>query len=154
MTLTQACFLFLSALLSGVLNAVAGGGGLIVFPSLLIAGLPPMSANATSTLASWPGLLASIGAYRTELQAIPRLCLLFGSVSLVGGMIGAMLLLSTPTTMFKQLVPYLLLLATLLFTFSNSLTTRLPVILAGAGQDTWSSLLKASFIQFFRVFRI
>lgn len=149
MTFIQACFLFLAAFLSGVLNSVAGGGGLIVFPALLIAGLPSISANATSTLASWPGSIASIGAYRTELQAIGRLCLLFGGVSLVGGMIGAMLLLSTPTAMFKQLVPYLLLLATLLFTFSNSLTTRLPVILAQAGQDAWSSLLKASFIQFF-----
>lgn len=149
MTFIQACFLFLAALLGGMLNSVAGGGGLIVFPALLIAGLPPISANATSTLASWPGLIASLGAYRQELQATPRLCLLFSGVSLVGGMIGAILLLATPTTMFKQLVPYLLLLATLLFTFVNSPTTRLPVILAQAGQDAWPSLLKASFIQFF-----
>lgn len=116
MTFIQACFLFLAALLSGILNSVAGGGGLIVFPALLIAALPSISANATSTLASWPGSIASIGAYRQELQAIGRLSLLFGSVSLVGGMIGAMLLLHTPTAMFEQLVPYLLLLATLLFT--------------------------------------
>lgn len=149
MTFLQACFLFLAALLSGALNSVAGGGGLIVFPALLIAGLPPISANATSTLASWPGSIASLGAYRQELQAIGRLCLLFGGVSLVGGLIGAMLLLSTPTAMFKQLVPYLLLLTTLLFTFSNSLTTQLPVILKEEGQDAWPSLLKASFIQFF-----
>lgn len=122
---------------------------MIVFPALLIAGLPPISANATSTLASWPGSIASIGAYRTKLRATPRLCLLFASVSLVGGMIGAMLLLFTPTAIFKQLVPYLLLFATLLFSFSNLLTTRLPIMLAQAGQDAWSSLLKASFVQFF-----
>jgi hypothetical protein len=147
MTAVEACFLFLAALLGGGLNSVAGGGGLIVFPALLMAGLPPIDANATSTLASWPGAIASVGAYRQELQPVGRLCVLFGSISLVGGTIGSRLLLATPTATFEQLVPYLLLLATLLFAFSSSQTSRLPSILTQTGRDDWLCLLKASFIR-------
>lgn len=121
----------------------------MTFPALLLAGLPSTNANATSTLASWPGCVVSLGAYRTELQAQMRLSLLFGSVSLLGGMLGAMLLLHTPTATFDRLVPYLLLFSTLLFTFINSIRTRLHLTFGEAGEDAWRPLLKASFIQFF-----
>lgn len=148
MTFLQACVLFIAAIIAGVLNSVAGGGGLITFPALLIAGLPSISANATSTIASWPGCIASIGAYRKELQAQRRVCLLFGSVSLVGGMLGAILLLSTPSVAFDQLVPYLLLFSTLVFAFGNSIATRWHLTLGEVGTDSWYPLLKASLIQF------
>ncbi len=143
MTFTQACFLFLIAWISGVLNSVAGGGGLIIFPALMLAGLPSISANATSTIASWPGLVAGVSAYYKELQPNLHLFLLFSSVSFMGGLLGAMLLLHTPTTIFDYLVPYLLLFTTLLFTFSNSLT------FGKANKDTRHSLLKALVIYFF-----
>ena len=147
MTLLQACLIFLVALFSGALNSVAGGGGLIIFPALLVVGMPPVIANATSTVASLPGLIAGVKAYQSDLRDTKRLCVLFSSVSLVGGIIGALLLLWIPSEILKQLIPYLLLLAILLFTFSDSLITWLPVALPQAGQDSWSSLGKAALIQ-------
>ncbi|KAB8314808.1 TSUP family transporter [Tolypothrix campylonemoides VB511288] len=80
MSFMQACFLFFAAWMSGVLNSVAGGGGLIIFPALIVTGLPAISANATSTLASCPGYIASISAYRNELWAQQQLSWLFGSI--------------------------------------------------------------------------
>ena len=127
MTLLQSCYLFLAALSSGALNSVAGGGGLIMFPALLITGMSPVVANATSTVAALPGLIAGVKAYHPDLRNIRHLCVVFSSVSLVGGIIGALLVLWTPDTILKQLVPYLLLFATLLFAFSDSLLSWLPV---------------------------
>ena len=68
MDFVQACFLFIAAWISGVLNSVAGGGGLIIFPALTVTGLPAINANATTTLSSLPEYIASIGAYRDKLQ--------------------------------------------------------------------------------------
>ncbi|KAB8335357.1 sulfite exporter TauE/SafE family protein [Scytonema tolypothrichoides VB-61278] len=147
MTFMQACFLFFAAWMSGVLNSVAGGGGLIIFPALIVTGLPAISANATSTLASCPGYIAGISAYREELQAQQQLSWLFGSVSLVGGMLGAVLLLHTPASVFDQLVPYLLLLATVLFTFGNSISTLLQIAPKETAQNSSCFQIKASFVQ-------
>ena len=149
MSLLGACFLFVAAMLAGLLNSVAGGGGLIIFPALLMTGLPSISANATSTFASLPGYIASIYAYRHEFQTQWRIFLLLGSIGLVGGILGAMLLLSTPTTSFDIFVPWLLLLSTLLFTFSNSIATQLQIHLLHSSKSSWVSLLKVSLIQFF-----
>ncbi|MDZ8084864.1 MAG: TSUP family transporter [Nostoc sp. DedQUE12b] len=88
----QACFLFFSAWLSGVLNSVAGGGGLIIFPALLLTGLPAINANATSTLASSTGYIASVAAYHDKLPT-QQLSWLLGGVSVIGGLLGAVLLL-------------------------------------------------------------
>jgi uncharacterized protein len=126
MTLLQALILFIAAMLGGTLNAVAGGGSFISFPALLFTGVPPIQANATSTVALWPGSVASVSAYRRELATLNRIALLLlGITSLVGGMLGAVLLLLTPQATFLGLVPYLLLLATLLFTVSPGITARL-----------------------------
>ncbi len=132
--------LFVAALLGGALNAVAGGGSFIAFPALVFTGVPPIMANATNTVALWPGSVASVGAYRVELRTAPHRALL-AVASLIGGIGGAVLLLRTPPGVFERLIPYLLLLATLLFAFSPSLTARLRARKVPAqGQDKGTSM--------------
>jgi uncharacterized membrane protein YfcA len=125
MDVLQAGFLFLAALVGGALNSVAGGGSFIAFPALLYAGIPPINANATNTIALWPGSAAGAWAYRKEIATERGMLLRLGLISLVGGIIGAVLLLLTPQNTFKTLIPYLLLVATLLFTFSKQLVAFL-----------------------------
>jgi hypothetical protein len=113
----------LAAFAGGALNAVAGGGSFLTLPALLFVGVAPVTANATGTLALLPGYIASSLGYRRELGALrqtqPWWPLLL--LSLLGGAAGATLLLVTPDTLFRQLVPWLLLLATLLFLFAPRL---------------------------------
>jgi len=126
MTFLSGLVLFIAAILGGSLNSVAGGGSFITFPSLIFAGVPPIQANATSTVALWPGSVASMSAYRKELATQKRLfVLLLGGISLIGGVLGAILLLHTPQATFVRLIPYLILLATLLFAFSPMITSLL-----------------------------
>ncbi len=114
--------IFGAALLAGALNAIAGGGSFISFPALLVAGVSPIVANATNAFALWPGTLASARAYRREIQAQRRDIVLFSGLSLIGGLLGALLLLYTDEQRFTTLIPYLLLFATLVFTFSPQVT--------------------------------
>ena len=116
--------LFVAAVLGGALNAVAGGGTFITLPCLIFTGVPAISANTTSTMALWPGSLSSVLAYRREFSQLRNLGLL-AVPSLLGGYAGAILLLRTPEDTFVQLVPWLLLGATVLFTFGSTLTRRL-----------------------------
>lgn len=126
MTILQAFILFIAAIIGGTLNAVAGGGSFVTFPTLVFMGVLPIQANATSTVALWPGSLASIGAYRRELGALNRtIVVILGITSLIGGALGAALLLLTPQATFVGLIPFLLLLATLLFAFSPRITAAL-----------------------------
>lgn len=126
MTILQAFILFIAAIIGGTLNAVAGGGSFVTFPTLVFTGVLPIQANATSTVALWPGSLASIGAYRRELGALNRtIVVVLGVTSLIGGALGAALLLLTPQATFVGLIPYLLLLATLLFALSPRITAAL-----------------------------
>ena len=101
---------------AGVLNAIAGGGTFLTFPALVWAGVPPIAANATSALAVCPGYFGSVAGFRRELAALPRALLLREvAISAVGGVAGALLLLVTPPKVFAGVVPWLLLLATVLF---------------------------------------
>ncbi|WP_428646441.1 sulfite exporter TauE/SafE family protein [Roseibium sp.] len=101
---------------SGLLNAVAGGGTFISLPALIHAGIPPVSANATATLTALPGYVSSAWALRREMQAEGRLGLrLIIAVAAAGSVIGAILLVLTPGEAFLWIVPWLLLLATVLF---------------------------------------
>lgn len=120
--LAQFALLFLAAAVAGVINAVAGGGGFISFPALIFAGVPPVSANATNATALWPGSAASMGAYRAELWQQRSQLTLFGGTGLVGGLLGALLLLRIPDSAFDALIPYLMLLATTIFAFSPAIT--------------------------------
>jgi uncharacterized protein len=118
--------LFVAALVGGALNAVAGGGSFLVFPALVVTGVPPINANATNTIALWPGVVASVGAYRRELAQQRRsFVMVMGGISLIGGLIGAVLLLKTPQSTFAGLVPFLLLMATVLFAFGPRLVKAL-----------------------------
>ena len=116
----QAIFLLFAGVIAGALNALAGGGSFISFPALLFVRIPAVEANASNTVALWPGLAASALAYLRRLNAPLRVLLPLLATSLAGGWIGALLLLKTPQHTFLRLVPWLLLGGTLLFTFGNS----------------------------------
>jgi hypothetical protein len=113
--------LFGAAFVAGGLNAVAGGGSFISFPVLIFTGVQPITANATNNTALWVASLSSAGAYRRDLNIGKREFVLLCGISLIGGVIGSVALLYTSPDIFKKLIPYLLLLATLLFTFGEPL---------------------------------
>jgi uncharacterized membrane protein YfcA len=117
--------LFAAAFVAGVINSIAGGGTLITFPVLLWVGLDAKMANATSTVALWPGLLGGLWGYRREMQNSRRLLVRLGITSICGGAVGAWLLIQTPTPLFARLVPFLILFATLLFIAQDSISRRL-----------------------------
>lgn len=117
----QAIFLLFAAGIAGALNALAGGGSFISFPALLFLRIPAVEANATNTVALWPGLAASMIAYIKRLNAPPRVLVPLLVTSVAGGWAGALLLLKTPQHTFLRLVPWLLLVGTLLFAFGNSI---------------------------------
>ena len=113
--LTHAAVAFGAAFLAGAINSVAGGGTLVSFPTLIWLGLDSVTANATSTVAIWPGTVGSAWGYRRELRGVHPRFLLMVVPSLIGGIAGAILLKWTPTATFDRLVPFLILFATLLF---------------------------------------
>ena len=106
---------FASAFAAGAINSVAGGGTLVTFPTLIWLGLDSVSANATSTVAIWPGSLGGMWGYRKELRTADRRMLALTVPSLIGGIAGALLLRFTPPSIFDALVPFLILFATVLF---------------------------------------
>ena len=143
--------LFAIAVVSGAMNSVAGGGSFLSFPLLLLVGVPPIQANATNTIALWPGILGSIGAYRRELQGPEARRVLFPllSTGVVGGLLGAVTLLVTPQQTFLKLIPFLLLAATLLFAFSRKITTALRPHGGEAALSTWGGAAAQFFVAFY-----
>jgi uncharacterized protein len=121
----NAAILFASAFAAGAVNSIAGGGTLITFPVLIWLGLDPKVANATSTVALWPGLFGGLFGFRKELENSSQLLLRLGTISIIGGAIGAWLLIWTPSPVFARLVPFLILFATILFMAQGSITRRL-----------------------------
>lgn len=113
-----------AAFAAGLINSIAGGGTLVSFPALLWTGRDPVLANATSTVALWPASLAGVYGFRRELKGGARLFLFFGAPSLAGGVLGAVLLLRTPSEMFARLVPFLILFATLLLAAQESISRK------------------------------
>jgi uncharacterized protein len=108
------------------MNAIAGGGSLLTFPALVFTGVPSVVANASSTVALFPGALASAWGYRKDFTAFAGISFrsILG-VSFVGGTVGALLLLSTPEEAFDTIVPWLLLATTLIFIFGPTITRRM-----------------------------
>lgn len=116
---------FLASVLGGGINAIAGGGTLLTFPALVGLGVPALTANATSTVALWPGALSSMWGYRGELRGARAWVARLTLPSLAGGALGAWLLLRTPPDRFARIVPFLVLGATLLFLAQGPLMRRL-----------------------------
>ena len=125
MDIRQGILLCAIGAIAGALNAVAGGGSFISFPTLLFTGVQPVPANATNTLALWLGATASGGAYRSRLNISRRVMIPLVITSIIGGVLGAVLLIKTPASTFLRVLPWLLLGATLLFTFGKHLTRRI-----------------------------
>jgi uncharacterized protein len=115
LTTLNSLLLFATAFVAGGLNAVAGGGSFITFPTLIFTGVSPIAANATNNTALWVAGLASVGAYRRDLDVERRTMLILSMASLVGGLLGSLALLYTSADVFKKLIPYLLLVATCVF---------------------------------------
>ncbi len=129
MTIPQIVVLFIASIVAGIMNAVAGGGSFVGVPILIFTGVPPIQSNATNTVALWPGGIASAWAYRKDLATQKRLLLLILTVtSLIGGILGALLLLKTSQSTFLLLLPYLLLIATVLFAFSGQFTKHFRLL--------------------------
>jgi len=108
-----------ASFLAGVLNAVAGGGSFLSFPAMMSMKILPVQANATNTVAVWPGQLTSIAAYREDIRKNMRLVVPMGLAGLLGGTAGAVVLLVTPQMTFLHLVPWLLLVAASIFAVSG-----------------------------------
>jgi hypothetical protein len=113
-------WLTVAAFLAGLLNAVAGGGSFLLFPAMLgMKNMLPIQANATNTVALWPGQLTSVAAYRDDIRKNLRLALPMGVAGLIGGAVGALVLLHTPQMTFLHLVPWLLLISASIFAFTG-----------------------------------
>lgn len=125
MNAQQLAALFIAAALAGAVNSVAGGGTLLTFPTLFGVLHNSLVANATSTVALWPGQLSSLWGYRKEIGKSHDAILRLAIPSLLGGGLGAYLLLRTPQTTFSNIVPYLILTATALFMTQESLSRYL-----------------------------
>ncbi|MEP6766256.1 MAG: sulfite exporter TauE/SafE family protein, partial [Gemmatimonadaceae bacterium] len=114
-TISQLAIIAGISAIGGGINSIAGGGTLLTFPALVGLGIPGIVANATSTVALWPGSLASLTGYRKELVGARQWALRLAIPSLLGGLAGAFLLLATSEERFKLLVPWLVFGATVLF---------------------------------------
>jgi uncharacterized membrane protein YfcA len=132
--LSTLVLLFLAAMAGGAINSVAGGGSFVSFPALLFAGVAPVPANATNTIALWPASLASVLAYRRELGEVKRQLLPLALAALAGGLCGSLLLLRTSEGTFVLLIPWLLLFATLLFSFGGPVSRH---VTRGARAPLW-----------------
>jgi uncharacterized membrane protein YfcA len=119
LTLFQALTLVAGATLASALNSFAGGGGIIILPLLIFVGLSPTAANMTGTVAIVPGLLMSSWAYRKVLARSHQHVRSASLIGLVGGLVGALILLASPAPLFGRLVPYLMLFATAAFLYGT-----------------------------------
>ncbi len=117
MHLHDAVILFAAALIAGIANSITGGGSFLSFPALLLTGVPPIQANTTNTAAIWPGVVASTVGYRREISGHARFLPLLTILGIIGGVAGAKILLRTSQTTFMRLIPWLLLVGSVVFLF-------------------------------------
>jgi uncharacterized membrane protein YfcA len=125
MTALEIALIGVGGFFAGAVNSVAGGGSFFSFPALLAVGLPPVVANASNSVALWPGSLTGAWAYRRELSHYRRYLVPMATVSLVGGITGGLLLLVAGDARFSTLIPWLLAFATVLFAVSPKISSWL-----------------------------
>ena len=130
---------FAAACVAGAINSVAGGGTLITVPTLMWLGMPAIHANATSTVALWPGSLSGAWGFRRELFTADRRVFALIVPSLVGGLSGAILLHQTPPDVFERLIPLLILFATCLFMAQEPLQRRFNLTAIHNARSHWLS---------------
>lgn len=140
--------IFLAAIAAGMLNSIAGGGTLVTFPMLILAGHPPIVANATNALALVPAGWSSMFGYRAALREMPRRFTVLVIPSAIGGGVGAVLLRLTPPPTFDRLVPFLIIFATILFMLQGVVQRWLRTSDVGHHPVTTNWLVGASFYQF------
>ncbi len=123
--------IFAAGLLAGAMNAVGGGGSFVTLPALIYAGVPSVAANASSTVALFPGGITSVWVYRGDFKAFEGVTLkTMLCVSMTGGLVGALLLLFTPTTTFSEILPWLMLVGALTFAFGRQVGAALQRIVS------------------------
>lgn len=139
--------LFVAGVLGGILNSVAGGGSFITFPSLLFVGVPPVIANATNTFAACAGYVSGAYGFRQDIGKHPQSILFTVILSLIGGALGAYLLLSVSESLFLEAIPWLLLFATVLFLFGNKISEWSgKLVRKGSVSPVWSTIALSLFL--------
>jgi uncharacterized membrane protein YfcA len=123
--------LLVAGVIAGALNTLAGGGSFVAFPALLAAGVPPVIANATNTFAALPGYVSGAVGFRDDLIKHRGRLLPYTAIALLFGYAGAELLLHVSNEAFNQIVPWLMLLAVLLFAFGNQINQFVAARAAG-----------------------
>ena len=135
----DALVVFLAAFVAGMMNSVAGGGTLVSFPALVWLGRDPIVANVTNTIGIWPASFGAMVGFRAELSTNRHWINVLLLPSVAGGLLGAVLLLRTPSETFATIVPYLILFATLLFAFGDRLRGRsAPPAAGGFTAVSWA----------------
>jgi len=125
LTPIQYGFLAIAAVAAGLINALAGGGSLITFPTLMAVGIPPVMANVTNTVALCPGYLGATLAQKKDLHGQQKRIQLLLPSAVIGGIIGGILLLNSSDKVFERLIPFLILLAAALLAFQDTLRSWL-----------------------------
>ena len=144
-TILRLSLALVAALVAGAVNAIAGGGTLLTFPAIVALGVTPLVANATSTVALWPGSLGSMWGYRGELVGARRWVIGFAAPSVVGGALGSWLLLHTTPAAFARIAPFLVLGATVLFLVQRPLA-RLQTASRAVAEGPNAPFLAAQFL--------
>ncbi|MCF4173896.1 sulfite exporter TauE/SafE family protein [Vibrio mediterranei] len=144
--ITQLATLFVAGILGGILNSIAGGGSFITFPALLLAGVPPITANATNTFAACAGYISGTYAFRREIVRDRANLAKIIVLSLFGGITGSFLLIQVSEQQFVTAVPWLLLVATLLFLFGDVINNHLKKVSSHAKLGLLISLMLSLFL--------
>ncbi len=142
--------LAVAAFFAGTLNTVAGGGTFLTFPALVYAGVPVVSANATSAVAVFPGYLGGALGFRSEIAAFDRRRLVrIAGLTAIGGLAGSLLLLVSSNEAFSLVVPFLLAIATLTFAFGSKIQSLARHFGTGTGEGWFSTILVAIYGGYF-----
>ncbi|MCD4673903.1 MAG: sulfite exporter TauE/SafE family protein [Anaerolineaceae bacterium] len=140
MTIISYILIGLAAFFGGAVNALAGGGTLITFPMMTAVGIPPVSANVTNTIALVPGYFGAVLAQRKDMKGQERRMRILLPVSALGGLLGGILLIRIDESVFDTLVPYLILLATILLAVGAPLRKWIARTETAASPEKWAPL--------------